>query len=694
MITCIIDGQQVFPKLTDNIKVTKQNYYIKDTDSYTYDIAFPMSILENRQVLGNLQRMDVRKTGITFDTCQLLADGLPVITGIGTVTSATNEEVKLQIKSGQAKSRYPSEFYNRNICDIDIVYKDNTVVWWGCETDSDGEQVVPVSISLPGSWDGIGSVSNANAPAFWKEKGYVGRLSLCIFPPIYDAAKDRFLNAWGRHQEYSYATFGNTTTKVCSSGNRLADEWYHILVNPSPCWNLSYIVYQVCKALGYTIQNIGFGNVVSLANNTYIATGFVPDKGKAAQLNNAKYSLPRWSAATLLDEFAKLYNLKYSIDTVGKTITGRPVSSITSASSDSIALTPDDEFSTEYDADGVEYIGTSNIKYDIENDNENRYFFTLTDELRKSFPIEECTDEAELRTKAAAMDQLTRRQTIFHTPTHYFFYHIDDDGNEDLRQCARFAPIIRDEESDTFTTLKLVPAAWSVRGWPYYVQFLTWDKDGGPYVAGSTYGTELLHASHNHPMLTLDEQQEEIDRSATVQSVMEGEADAPSEAETDNGHISLFLFQPSTTEPAHGGWHIDVGAMYVFPTEYEDYTTVPTVGLPFIDGELASVDSPYDAASTNGIGAYSLALTSCPSANYVGQLHQARRGYIGSEAVQLVDTYTKLCVKATYDGVPDPTATYNIGGKLYIAEKIELTIKDGNLQPQKTFYLYEIITQQ
>lgn len=564
----------------------------------------------------------------------------------------------------------------------------------GGETSTDGTQTIPVSISLPGSWDGIGSVSNANAPAFWKEKGYVGKLSLCIFPPIYDAAKDRFLNAWGRHQEYSYYGKGNTdyTKYGCHAGNRLTDEWYHILVNPSPCWSLNYIVYKVCKALGYTIRNRGFGGLATLGNMVYITTGFVPDKGKRDQLNNAKYSLPRWSAATLLDELAKLYNLKYSIDTVDKTITGIPASSISSASSDSIVLTPDDEFSTEYDADGVEYIGTSNIKYDIDNDNENRYFFTLTDELRKSFPIEECTDEAELRTKAAAMDKLTRRQTIFHTPTNYFFYHVDDDGNETLRQCARFAPIIRDEESDTFTTLNLVPAAWSVRNCPYYVQVLTYYEGENAY-SGTHYKTGLMHTAHAHPVLTIDEQAEEIDRSATVQSVMEGEADAPSEAETDKGHISLFLFHPSTTEPAASNWTFDTDTQYVSPTEYKGYTTIPTVGIPFIDGNLTSSGSPYDAATVKEIGAYSLALTSCPSAYYVGQIHQARRGYIGTEAVQIVDTYTKLCIKATYDGVPDPAATYNVGGKLYIAEKIELTIKDGNLQPQKTFYLYEITTQ-
>ena len=106
MIQCFINGRQAYPKTGDRIKVTKENPFVTNSESYTFDVTFPMDIHENRDVFGNVNRIDVRKKKTVFQNCRIMADNREVISGIGTVTSVTNEEVKVQFLSGQSAMKY------------------------------------------------------------------------------------------------------------------------------------------------------------------------------------------------------------------------------------------------------------------------------------------------------------------------------------------------------------------------------------------------------------------------------------------------------------------------------------------------------------------------------------------------------------------------------------------------------------
>ena len=57
MITCIINGHKAYPNSTSSIKVTYANQYVTDDGEYTYDITFPMNILENRVIFKNVSRL-------------------------------------------------------------------------------------------------------------------------------------------------------------------------------------------------------------------------------------------------------------------------------------------------------------------------------------------------------------------------------------------------------------------------------------------------------------------------------------------------------------------------------------------------------------------------------------------------------------------------------------------------------------
>ena len=59
MIFCLLDGDKVFPSLSSNIKITRENPELKDKGSYTLDVTFPLSVYENKKKFGHLNRIDV-----------------------------------------------------------------------------------------------------------------------------------------------------------------------------------------------------------------------------------------------------------------------------------------------------------------------------------------------------------------------------------------------------------------------------------------------------------------------------------------------------------------------------------------------------------------------------------------------------------------------------------------------------------
>ena len=107
MIVCSLNGKTAYPSSSDKIKVTYENQFVKDSGSYTYDISFPMDIARNRELFKNVQRLDVKKTVGDFEDCKLYADNRLIISGKGTVTSITNDVVKLQIDTLPGSGQTP-----------------------------------------------------------------------------------------------------------------------------------------------------------------------------------------------------------------------------------------------------------------------------------------------------------------------------------------------------------------------------------------------------------------------------------------------------------------------------------------------------------------------------------------------------------------------------------------------------------
>ena len=108
MIYCVIDGDVVYPSLSSNIKITRENHELKDKGSYTLDVTFPMSIYENQLKFRHLNRIDVSLKKNDYDSATLYVHMVAVISGIGVITSVSNNEVKLQIMDSNSELKYVS----------------------------------------------------------------------------------------------------------------------------------------------------------------------------------------------------------------------------------------------------------------------------------------------------------------------------------------------------------------------------------------------------------------------------------------------------------------------------------------------------------------------------------------------------------------------------------------------------------
>ena len=53
------EWQQVFFEASNGFKLTRENPYFTQSESYTLDVTFPMAILQNRRFFQNIQRKDI-----------------------------------------------------------------------------------------------------------------------------------------------------------------------------------------------------------------------------------------------------------------------------------------------------------------------------------------------------------------------------------------------------------------------------------------------------------------------------------------------------------------------------------------------------------------------------------------------------------------------------------------------------------
>lgn len=619
MITCVINGMAAYPAASQSIKLTYANQYVTDDGEYSYDINFPMSIMDNRRVFHNVSRFDVSKVTQKFNDCKLYVSSRLILSGVGTIISVTEAEIKLQIVGGKSRIKFNDKLTKHYIDEIPFGTADKP----GYTVDKGFSQKFK---------DKISEIYRLNED----KSEFLGAEGRWCFMPVRDETNDLIANFVGVDRTKQFIGYN-------------APFIMNLAVQP----NLMYIFRKVVEYEGYSLKRNDFD--CKPWNLLYIASAY-----KTRELCKA---LPHWSSYTFIEEFRKLFNATIVFDDIKKTCSVINASELTTA--DSVEIEPLDEYTTDYDEDGsLSTSSTANLEYNLGDSANRDNYEVISKKVFESFEIVHSTEVMGLDRQFASTTMLwsekKKRQTIIENFGDYYIYVEDENGKKSWKLAGIWSPLIRDKSSEDYVDLNISPAAQVVEDINFKTGFLE-DK----YYEKRC----LLSIPNNKEPDSKDCDIDEDGYSYTsVQDALDDESMLDT-SEDEQECMNIFFILPGRVQI--GGikttslsWVGNKSRWPQFVTDYRINDEYRYCGI---------VDIFYDF--------YSLSLrkkreigTTC-----LGSLH---------DNGLKIDNKNCLQVKFKSEVIPDPSNTYIIRNKKYVCEKIELEVKDDQIEPIFVGYFY------
>ena len=628
MITCVINGMAAYPAASQSIKLTYANQYVTDDGEYSYDINFPMSIMDNRRVFHNVSRFDVSKVTQKFNDCKLYVSGRLILSGVGTIISVTEAEIKLQIVGGKSRIKYNDRMTKHYI-------------------------------------DEIATFGTADKPGYTVDKGWSqGFKNLQKIYDIYrlDEDKSKFLGVEGKwcfvpvrdETNDMIANFvGVDKTKQFIGYN--APFVMNLAVQP----NLMYIFRKVVEYEGYKLKRNDFD--CKPWNLLYIASAY-----KTRELRKA---LPHWSSYTFIEEFRKLFNATIVFDDIRKTCSVINASELTTA--DSVEIEPLDEYTTDYDEDGsFSTSSTANLEYNLGDSANRDNYEVISKKVFENFKIVHSTGiwepQNQFKGTTQSWSEKQKRQTIIECNGSYYIYVENEDGSKTWQLAGVWSPLIRDSSSDDYVDINISPAAQVVEDINFKTAIIGEDN---------YYEKRCLLSIPNDK--EPDSKECDVDDDGysytSVQDAIDDESTLD-KSEDDQECMNIFFIIPGEVQVDNKfSW---VRAKSRWPKFKTDYR----------------INKEYCGSTEGGFGGngggtfrekYPYSLSICTkSTNDVVTL-----GCLHDNGLK-IDNKNCLQVKFKSEVIPDPSNTYIIHNKKYVCEKIELEVKDDQIEPIFVGYFY------
>lgn len=619
MITCVINGMAAYPAASQSIKLTYANQYVTDDGEYSYDINFPMSIMDNRRVFHNVSRFDVSKATQKFDDCKLYVSGRLILSGVGTIISVTESEIKLQIVGGKSRIKFNDKLTKHYIDEIPFGTADKP----GYTVDKGFSQKFK---------DKISEIYRLNED----KSEFLGAEGRWCFMPVRDETNDLIANFVGVDRTKQFIGYN-------------APFIMNLAVQP----NLIYIFRKVVEYEGYSLKRNDFD--CKPWNLLYIASAY-----KTRELCKA---LPHWSSYTFIEEFRKLFNATIVFDDIKKTCSVINASELTTA--DSIEIEPLDEYTTDYDEDGsFSTSSTANLEYNLGDSGNRDSYEVISKKVFENFEIHNSKElmgpDKQFAATTQSWSERKKRQTIIENFGDYYIY-VDENEKKTWKLAGVWSPLIRESSSDDYVDLNISPSAQIVED----VNFKT-------ALFGEDNHSEkrcLLSIPNNKEP---DSKECDIDEDGysytSVQDALDDEStlDNP---EDEQECMNIFFILPGRVQTGNGStanlsWVGEKSRWPQFMTDYRINSGYRFSGIAFIDDAFYSLS----LITKSEIG------TSC-----LGTLHDS-----GIK----IDNKNCLQVKFKSNVIPDPSKAYIIHNKKFVCEKIEMEIKDDEIDKIYVGYFY------
>lgn len=621
MITCIINGMAAYPAASQSIKITYANQYVTDDGEYSYDITFPMSIMNNRRVFENVSRFDVSKNTKKYDDCKLYVSGRLVLSGVGTIISVTESDIKLQVVGGKSRIKYNDKMTNHYIDEIPFGVADKP----GYTVDKGFSQGFK-------NFQKINDIYRLDED---KSK-FLGVEGKWCFVPVRDETNDMIANFVGVDKTKQFIGCNAPFIK-------------NLAVQP----NLMYIFRKVVEYEGYTLKRNDFD--CKPWNLLYIASAY-----KTRELCKA---LPHWSSYTFIEEFRKLFNATIVFDDIRKTCSVINASELTTANS--VNIEPLDEYTTDYDEDGSFSISsTANLEYNLGDSANRDNYEVISKKVFEGFEIVNSTElmgaDRQFAATTQSWSERKKRQTIIENFGDYYIYVEDENEKKSWKLVGIWSPLIRDKSSDDYVDLNISPAAQVVEN----INF----KSG--LVEDNYYEKRCLLSIPNDK--EPDSKEYDIDEDGysytSVQDALDDESVLDT-SEDEQECMNIFFILPGRVQTGDGttaniSWVGEKSRWPQFMTDYRINEGYRFSGIAFIDDAFYSL---------------SLCTKSEINTTCLGSLHDN-----GLE----IDNKNCLQVKFKSEVIPDPSNIYIIHNKKFVCEKIEMDVKDDQIDKIYVGYFY------
>lgn len=634
MITCIINGMAAYPAANQSVKITYANQYVTDDGEYSYDISFPMSIVDNRRVFHNVSRFDVRKNTQKYDDCKLYVGGRLILSGVGTIISVSDSEVKLQIVGGKSRIKYNSKLEKVYIDEMELgrANHDSTL-------SGDGIERVPGFLVTEIIWQNDTSIAYKTA----SYSPYIGVAGQYVYVPTRDETNSLTANLI-----------------VGKKGERY-------VFNPAVHPNLMYIFHRVLSLLGYTVVRNDFNRMPW--NELYIASAYKTDE--------FRHALPHWTAYTFIEEFRKLFNAKIYFDDTGHTVS--VIGSSEMCSGEAVELEPLDEYSVDYDEEGsLNTIDTSNVSFNLGDSSVRTEYECLPQKVLAHFEVYTYQGmQPNLDAKIQSWDLKRRRTTILKRVASdgslqaYYVWRASesDDTQGTWFECGTFSPLVRRKDSDNEIKLNIAPAAVTYREEDFTL-YLLWAESltNDPQYIRPRYMLSVTNDKEAEAENTAKD--EEGYSYVTVEDALADESSMDDE-ENEDACLPIYFLSDKLHDPTPP-----------FPSDMS--TLLPQSCI--CDNAMGDHAMAWPIPVTDDV--HLRRVFGVSKGWSLSLVQKAAHGLSEFHAKALIDDKNCMEIKFRHGSIPDPSKIYIFHGKKFVCSKIELNVKNEEIDPIYTGYFY------
>lgn len=407
----------------------------------------------------------------------------------------------------------------------------------------------------------------------------------------------------------------------------------------SECPRLTDIMRLVAAELGFEVD---MSCLPAACNSIFVATAAQGSWGK---------KLPHWTVKEFMTQFQNFFGCTF-IRSGSKSLRLVPLNEY--AGNPLQVIEPVDEFQADFsDEDDVDGVMNSNIEFSMESSDTEIVDKEILGRAKYSA---EYTSESSMQAAFANDSADVRMRKLYKLNGEVYIGWEIQEGQFALRRIAPFNPLNRFEGADT-VSLKIVPAYMQED-----VECDIWISDLLGGMEKLTFSMAMPSVSNSYGMVSsLSGNQAEQEESPTMQGLVEGTEIVIDEG--DKPDVMNVVFIDGNTDE------------FVINTRGKGDVTF---GL-----HAAFTDCNFKRQFTGNRSRWSFSLNDLPGFDfYLGQLHKI--GFSCSHRVKHV-------IRFLADAIPDPTRIYIIRNKRFGCEKIEASIRDGQLDRLMTGYFYEML---